>query len=71
MIAPLRLPETHTSPQGRRLREARRVAAAALLDPQPQSSENAPGIPAWRAWLFVAWVAVVTGVYFASMIGLL
>ena len=71
MIAPLRLPEPHTSRRSRRLHEAHHVVAAALLDPQPESSEKIRRIPAWRAWLFVAWVAVVTGVYFASMIGLL
>ena len=70
MIAPLRLPEPHTGRRRRRLHEARRVVAAALLDPQPHSRERVPRIPAWRAWAFVAWVAVVTGLYFASMIGL-
>ena len=68
MIAPLRLPEPHTSEQGRRLHEAHQVVAAALLDPQPEPSDKAPPIPAWRAWLYVAWVVVVTGVYFASML---
>ena len=34
----------------------------------PDPSDKAPPIPAWRAWLYVAWVVVVTGVYFASML---
>jgi hypothetical protein len=71
MIAPLRLPEPHTSEQRRRLRKARRVVAAAFLEPRSESGDGAPRIAGWRAWLFAAWVAVVTGVYMASMIGLL
>lgn len=70
MIAPLRLPEPHTSRRSRRLAQAREVVAATFLHPKPQSSDRAPRIPAWRAWLFVAWVLVVAGAYVAWMMRL-
>jgi hypothetical protein len=69
MIAPLRLPDAVATEEDRRLDEARHVVAAALLESEPRPAERAPRIPAWKAWLFTAWVVVVTAFYSAAMIG--
>jgi len=68
MIAPLGPMDPETTRT--RLRLARRIVAAAFFPHDADPAENAPPIPAWRAWLFTAWVVLVTGLYFATMLGL-
>lgn len=68
MIAPLReMPcEEIDKP---RLSEAARAAAVLLLP--PASSEGAaPAVPAWQAWLLVAWLVVTSITYVAVTLGL-
>lgn len=69
MIAPLRLPDATAAEEARRLREARRVVASALLGARDGAGDRPRRITAWKAWLFAIWVAVVTGMYLASMLG--
>ncbi|MCX7428273.1 MAG: hypothetical protein NTW96_21920 [Planctomycetia bacterium] len=64
MIAPLRPPDTTTRRVSRRLYQARDFVAATLLRPPPESG---PPIAAWKAWAFVAWLAVVTVAFAVSM----
>jgi len=71
MIAPLPQTGPEKSAAGRHVRAARRLVASTFLPEQPRATDSAPSIPAWRAWLFAAWVLVVTAVYFAGMLGLL
>jgi hypothetical protein len=68
MIAPIKRPKASRSSPG--IRRARQLVASTLLPQRPQPAD-APAVPAWRAWLFTAWVAVVVAVYSAYMIGLL
>jgi len=68
MIAPIKSPKaSRSSPDIRRVRQ---LVASALL-PHRRRPPDAPTVPAWRAWLFTAWVVVVVAVYAAYMIGLL
>ena len=71
MIAPLEQVDAETAETHRRLRLARRLVASTFFRHRPEPIENAPPISAWRAWGFAAWVVIVTGVYFATMLGLL
>ena len=70
MIAPLREQETSgLAAASRQLRRARRVVARTLL-PEADSRESAaPPVPAWQAWLLVAWMAVTAAVYVALLFG--
>lgn len=52
------------------MRHARRLVACTLLSEPSRPPEDAPPVAAWRAWVFAAWVALVTAVYAASMAGL-
>jgi len=70
VIAPLRETDSETSEGRRRLRRARRKIAAALFEDRPHQPDHASPVPGWQAWLFVAWVAVATAAYAASMLGL-
>jgi len=70
MIAPLGRMDPETTRTRRRLRLARRLVASAFFPYDADPTGNAPPIPAWRAWLFTAWVVIVTGLYFATMLGL-
>ena len=70
MIAPLRETESETSEGRRRLRRARQKIASALFEERPQRADHTPPVPAWQAWLFVAWVVVAGAAYAASMLGL-
>lgn len=63
MIAPIRYPEDDTSTA---LREARR-AVAMLLPSRDADDCEAPAIPAWQAWLLVAWMAVTASVFLSIM----
>ncbi len=70
MIAPIRLPDPQTAEERRRLREARRVVAAALLgQPGEEGAQRRPRIAAWKAWAFALWVVGATGAYAAAMLG--
>lgn len=46
----------------RRLRQARRSVAAALLDAGDARTDE-PTISGWRAWLVATWIVVVLGAY--------
>jgi nitroreductase len=71
MIAPLDQMDPKTVRFRRRLDQARRLVAATFFRHEAHPAEKAPPVPAWRAWAFVAWVVIVTAVYFATMLGLL
>ena len=71
MIAPLDQMEAKSTELRRRLRQARRLVAATFFRHDANPTDNAPPVPAWRAWAFAAWVAIVTIVYFATMLGFL
>ena len=66
MIAPIEKAKPRASAPG--IRRARRMVASTLLKPPPPG--GAPRLPAWRAWLFTAWVVVVVAVYLVCMAGL-
>ncbi len=70
MIAPLGQTQRPTTKSRRRLRRAHRLLAHLFLESSPQAEAPRP-VSTWKAWIFVAWVVVVTGVYFATMLGLL
>lgn len=69
MIAPLGQGNTDTVESRRRLSRARRLVAFTFFQYHSQRGENVPPIPAWRAWIFAGWVVMVTGWYFATMLG--
>ena len=69
MIAPLGRTDTETAAVRRRLQRAHQLIACTFLKHGLEPAEHAPPISAWRAWLFTAWVVIVTGVYFATMLG--
>ncbi len=71
MIAPVSQEASETSRTHRRLRRARYFIASTLFKRRSQRTGGAKPISARRAWLFAAWVVVVTGIYFATMLGLL
>ena len=66
MIAPIQQTDPPQSPA---MRRAHGMVASTLLKKQRHAADATP-VPAWRAWLFVAWVVAVTAVYAAYMIGL-
>ncbi len=71
MIARLEQFDVDTGRAGRQLELARRVVASAFYPLEGEPAEPAPPVRAWQAWLFAAWVVIVTGVYFATMLGLI
>lgn len=68
MIAPIKRPKTSAPSPG--IRRAHRLVASTLLQQRLRPRDAAPPVPAWRAWLFTAWVVVTAAVYFACMSGL-
>jgi len=54
----------------RRLRRARRTAAAALFADGGEVQDPAPDVSKLAAWLVVAWMTVCVAVYFARLFGL-
>ncbi len=52
------------------LRRARRKVASSFLERQSYPADDGPPVPIWQAWLFAAWVVVVTVAYAAAMAGL-
>jgi hypothetical protein len=71
MIAPLDQMDAATTETRRRLRLARRLVAVTFFARPLDSIEDAPAIASRRAWLFTAWVVIVTAAYFATMLGFL
>ena len=71
MIAPLDQMDAKTARLRRRLEQARRLVAATFFSHEANPTDNAPRVPAWQAWVFAAWVLVVTALYFATMLGFL
>ena len=69
MIAPIESLKASASSPG--IRRARRLVACTLLKLRSSRPDCAASAPAWRAWLFTTWVALVVAVYFACMAGLL
>lgn len=68
MIALLQTePEHRSAAASPRLVVARAVVAAILL---PNMEPSAPPIAAWKAWMFVAWVGLVTITYAIFMSGM-
>lgn len=68
MIAPLQTEAEPASEASSRFAAARAAVAAILLR---DAQAPAPPIAAWRAWLFVGWVGLVTVVYALVMSGLI
>jgi len=68
MIAPLRQIDPEMTRRRRRLRHAYRVVASTFLPESSQPADNPPPVSAWRAWVFAGWVAIVTVVYFVTML---
>jgi hypothetical protein len=70
MIAPLRDQETGgLAAASRQLRRARRVVARTLLPVADGREPAARPVPAWQAWLLVAWMAATAGIYVALLVG--
>jgi hypothetical protein len=69
MIAPLKSkPERHARAVSSRLAAARGIIAALFL---PAAQTVAPPIAGWKAWLFVAWMAMTLIFYALAMSGLI
>jgi hypothetical protein len=58
MIAFIRPPEETARPS--RLRHVHRLLAATLLPTRSEGADSAPPVDAWKAWLFIGWLAVVS-----------
>jgi hypothetical protein len=56
MIAFIKPPEESAASPARQ--HAHRLLAATLLCPPSGYSDSAPPLVAWKAWLFVGWLAV-------------
>ena len=69
MIAPIQQPEACC--RSAEMRRAHRLVASSLLTERSYPADGVPPVRRWKAWLFTGWVVVVTGVYFAYMIGVL
>jgi hypothetical protein len=70
MIVQVDKPDPKNVERFERLRRARRIVASTFFARHPHPADTARPISAPRAWLFAAWVALVTGAYFARMLGL-
>ena len=71
MIAPLDQMDPKTFELRRSLDQARRLISATFFRHDADPTDHAPPVSAWRAWAFVAWVILVTALYFAMMLGFL
>jgi hypothetical protein len=69
MIAPLHEMPCEEIDDRPRLSAAARAAAALLLPATP-AEESAPAVPAWQAWLLVAWLVATSLAYLAITLGL-
>lgn len=70
MIAPLRPSQPETTERRRRFRHAHQLIATTLLSNPSTSTPTTQQIPAWKAWLFLSWVAVTVAVYARNMLGI-
>jgi hypothetical protein len=70
MIAPLPGSQPPQLDESRPLEEARRWIASTFLRNRSSQDDHAAPVRPWKAWLFTAWVLIVTAVYFAGMFGL-
>jgi hypothetical protein len=64
MIAPLREMPCEEIDDEPRLSAAARAVAVLLL-PSARTDDAAPAVPAWQAWLLVAWLVVTSIAYVA------
>ncbi len=71
MIAPIREVEPPTERRPRGSDEIRRLVASLFLDKAGDDRRPAPPVPRWKAWLLIAWAAVITLVYLATMLDLI
>ncbi len=70
MIAPLRPSQTENAERRQRFQHAHHWVAMTLLPNPSASTPTAQQISAWKAWLFLAWVASTMAVYAGSMLGI-
>jgi hypothetical protein len=70
MIAPLREMPSNETENKPRLSEAARAAVSALLMRPDSAEDAAPPVPAWQAWLLVAWLVAASSAYVAITLGL-
>jgi hypothetical protein len=66
MVAHIRPPEKSSSPA---LARARRLVAAVFLSPRQGPALEVVAVPAWKAWLFTAWVVGAVGICLARLVG--
>jgi hypothetical protein len=66
LIAPLR--QIDRDPPSTGLQRARRAVATLLFERNRRRPSELPTWPRWKAWLFVAWLALVLSAYAASML---
>jgi hypothetical protein len=71
VIAPIDRADRESAETHRCLERARHYIASTLLRHRAEQAEHVRPVRAWQAWLFAAWVLTVTGIYFATMLGLL
>lgn len=69
MIAPIREPDRWSNVPSEALRRARRIVAETLLPPSRDQQESPPRVPAWKAWLFAAWVLGTSGWFLTHLFG--
>ncbi len=68
MIAPLDQASSEATRRRGRLHRAHRLVASTLFERPATENPDVPPIPAWKAWAFSGWVAIVTGIYLATML---
>lgn len=68
MIAPIRELDDPEEPVHPALSNAARQAAASLLTASRR--EGVTAVPAWQAWLLVAWMVVTSLAYVAITLGI-
>jgi hypothetical protein len=67
MIAPFRVPLEPDEATG--IGQARRFVARTLLSRHLVPHAPLPSIPAWKAWTFVSWIALVGVAYALHLMG--
>ncbi len=71
MICPIRETESPSQGQSGASDDVRRLVASLFLDEARENERPAPSVPGWKAWLLIAWAAVVTLAYMAAMLDLI